>query len=157
MQIRIKSRITSFLLILAIYALAFFIGLFVFNLFNNMHVLVSFFLADIAATLVVWGFGILFANSSVYDPYWSVTPIVILAFWMIIKGRSITITDILFLVAIIVWAVRLTLNWAIRWKGLNHQDWRYVMLKEKSPRLWFLTNLTGINVCLLYTSPSPRD
>ena len=146
MQIRVKSRIISFLLILAIYALAFFIGLFVFNLFNNMHVLVSFFLADIAATLVVWGFGILFANSSVYDPYWSVAPIVILAFWMTTRGISFTITDILFLVAIIVWAVRLTLNWAIRWKGLNHQDWRYVMLKEKSPRLWFLTNLIGINV-----------
>src|SRR4030066_2143040 len=152
MQIRVKSRVTSFLLILAIYVLAFFIGLFVFNLFNNihvfnnMHVLVSFFLADIAATLVVWGFGILFANSSVYDPYWSVAPIVILAFWMTTRGISFTITDILFLVAIIVWAVRLTLNWAIRWKGLNHQDWRYVMLKEKSPRLWFLTNLIGINV-----------
>jgi len=152
MQIRVKSRITSFLLILAIYVLAFFIGLVVFNLFNNrhvfnnMHVLVSFFLADIAATLVVWGFGILFANSSVYDPYWSVAPIVILAFWMTTRGISFTITDILFLVAIIVWAVRLTLNWAIRWKGLNHQDWRYVMLKKKSPRLWFLTNLIGINV-----------
>jgi len=152
MQIRVKSRVISFLLILAIYALAFFIGLFVFNLFNNMNVfnnmpmLLSFFLADIAATLAVWGFGILFANSSVYDPYWSVAPIVILAFWMIIRGISFTITDILFLVAIIVWAVRLTLNWAIRWKGLNHQDWRYVMLKEKSPRLWFLTNLIGINV-----------
>jgi steroid 5-alpha reductase family enzyme len=152
MQIRVKSRISSFLLILVIYALAFFIGLFVFNLFynlhvfNNMHVLISFFLADLAATLVVWGFGILFTNSSVYDPYWSVAPIVILAFWMITKGISFTITDILFLVAVIIWAVRLTLNWAVRWKGLNHQDWRYIMLKEKSPRLWFLTNLTGINV-----------
>ena len=152
MQIRVKSRATSFLLILAIYVLAFFIGLVVFNLFNNvhvfnnMHVPVSFFLADIAATLVVWGFGILFANSSVYDPYWSVAPIVILASWMTTRGIYFTITDILFLVAIIVWAVRLTLNWAIRWKGLNHQDWRYVMLKEKSPRLWFFTNLIGINV-----------
>jgi len=152
MQIRVKSRVISFLLILAIYALAFLVALFVFNLFNNMHVfnnmyvLISFFWADIAATLVVWGFGILFANSSMYDPYWSVAPIVILAFWMITRGISFTITDILFLVAIIVWALRLTLNWAIRWKGLNHQDWRYVMLKEKSPRLWFLTNLIGINV-----------
>jgi steroid 5-alpha reductase family enzyme len=152
MQIRVKSRITSFLLIFAIYELAFFIGLFVFNLFNNMHafnnmhVLVSFFLADITATLVVWGFGILFTNSSVYDPYWSVAPIVILIFWMITGGISFTITGILFLVAIIVWSLRLTLNWAFRWKGLDHQDWRYVMFKEKSPRLWFLTNLIGINI-----------
>jgi steroid 5-alpha reductase family enzyme len=152
MQIRVKSRASSFLFILAIYAFAFFIGLLVFYLFNNMlgstnfHVLVSFFLADFAATLIVWSFGLLFANSSVYDPYWSVAPVVILVFWMMPRGISFTITDILFLVAVVVWAVRLTLNWAIRWKGLDHQDWRYVMLKEKTPHLWFLTNLVGINV-----------
>jgi steroid 5-alpha reductase family enzyme len=152
MKIRIKSRTTSFLLILAMYVFAFLIGLFVFYIFtnihafNNMHILLRFFLADLAATLVIWGFGLLFANSSVYDPYWSITPAVILIFWVINKGMSFTIADILFLAAVIVWAVRLTLNWAIRWKGLNHQDWRYIMLKEKSPRLWFLTNLIGINV-----------
>ncbi len=143
---RVKTRTASFLFVLAIYTIAFFVGLFVFNRFYNMHLLVSSFLADIVATLVVWGFGILFANSSVYDPYWSVAPIIILTFWIIIKGVSLSSIDILYLIAIIIWAVRLTLNWAIRWKGLQHQDWRYIMLKEKSPRLWFLTNLIGINI-----------
>jgi len=138
------------MLILAIYAVALFAGLFVFNfLFNfhyNMHVLLSTFIADITVTLVVWGFGILFGNSSVYDPYWSVVPIIILLCWIIIKGVSFSIIDILFLAAIIVWAVRLTLNWATRWKGLHHQDWRYIMLKKKFPRLWFFINLAGINL-----------
>ena len=143
---KIKNRTISFLIILVIYILAFLAGLLVFKLSSNMHVLVSIFLADIAATLVVWGFGILFSNSSVYDPYWSVAPLIILSCWIIIKGLSFSITDILFLIAIIVWGIRLTLNWAIRWRGLHHQDWRYTMLKEKSPRLWFFTNLIGINV-----------
>lgn len=143
---RIKNRTISFLIILVIYILAFFIGLLVFKLSSNIHVLVSIFLADIAATLVVWGFGILFANSSVYDPYWSVAPAIILSCWIIIKGISFSIADILFLIAILVWGIRLTLNWAIRWKGLHHQDWRYTMLNKKSPRLWFFTNLIGINI-----------
>ena len=26
------------------------------------------------ATVIVWGFGIVFENVSVYDPYWSVAP-----------------------------------------------------------------------------------
>jgi steroid 5-alpha reductase family enzyme len=34
----------------------------------------------------------------------------------------------------------------LRWKGLKHEDWRYLMLKVKSPRTWFLTNLVGINL-----------
>ena len=143
---RVKRQTASFLFVLVIYTIAFFVGLLVFNRFYNMHVLVYSFLADIVATLVVWGFGILFANSSVYDPYWSVAPIIILTFWIIIKRVSLSSIDILYLIAIIVWGIRLTLNWAIRWKGLQHQDWRYSMLKEKSPRLWFLTNLIGINI-----------
>ena len=116
---RVKTRTASFLFILAIYTIAFFIGLFVFNRFYNMHVLVSSFLADIAATLVVWSFGILFANSSVYDPYWSIAPTIILIPWIIIKGVSLTSIDILYLIAIIIWAVRLTLNWASSGKDCN--------------------------------------
>jgi len=143
---RIKNRTISFLIILVIYILAFFVGLLVFKLSSDLHVLVSTFLADIAATLVVWGFGILFANSSIYDPYWSVAPLIILPCWIIIKEFSFSVIDILFMVAIIIWGMRLTINWAIRWKGLHHQDWRYTMLKEKSPRLWFFTNLFGINL-----------
>lgn len=137
---------TSYLIVLAVYILAFSAGLLIFKLSSDMHVLISTLLADIAATLVVWGFGILFANSSIYDPYWSVAPLIILLSWIIIKGVSFSVIDILFMIAIAIWGIRLTLNWAIRWKGLQHQDWRYTMLKEKSPRLWFFTNLFGINL-----------
>jgi len=145
-RFRIKNRMTSYLIVLAVYILAFSAGLLIFKLSSDMHVLISTLLADIAATLVVWGFGILFANSSIYDPYWSVAPLIILLSWIIIKGVSFSVIDILFMIAIAIWGIRLTLNWAIRWKGLQHQDWRYTMLKEKSPRLWFFTNLFGINL-----------
>jgi len=143
---RIKNRALSFLIILAVYVTAFFAALIVFKLSSGMHILVSTFLADVAATLVVWLAGVLFVNSSVYDPYWSVAPMAILTCWIIITGTSLSVVKILFLAAIIVWGMRLTLNWAIRWKGLHHQDWRYIMFKKRSPRFWFLTNLAGINL-----------
>jgi len=143
---RIKNRTLSFLIVSAVYILAFAVGFYVFILSSNMHILISTLLADISATLVVWSFGILFANSSIYDPYWSIAPLVILSLWIIIKGISFSVVDILFMIAIAIWGIRLTLNWATRWKGLHHQDWRYTMLKEKSPRLWFFTNLVGINL-----------
>ncbi len=146
MRYKINNRSVSILIVLAIYIIAFFIGLLVFRLSTDMHILISTFLADIAATIIVWGFGILFLNSSVYDPYWSIAPVVIVPFWMITKGISLSVTDILFIVVIVIWGIRLTLNWAMRWRGLQQQDWRYTMLKEKSPRLWFLTNLFGINL-----------
>lgn len=146
MRYKINNRAVSLLIVLVIYVIAFFAGLLVFKLFTDMHILISTFIADIAATVIVWGFGILFLNSSVYDPYWSIAPVVIVPFWIITKGGSLSITDIIFISVITIWGIRLTLNWTRRWKGLQQQDWRYTMLKEKSPHLWFLTNLFGINI-----------
>jgi len=145
-RFRIRNRTISFLIVLAIYIFAFAIGLLVLKLSSGMNMLISTLLADVAATLVVWVFGMLFVNSSVYDPYWSVAPLAILSIWIISKEISYSVTDILFIIAITIWGIRLTVNWATRWKGLQHQDWRYTILKEKSPRLWFFTNLFGINL-----------
>jgi len=55
-------------------------------------------------------------------------------------------TEILMLIAIMVWGIRLTYNWVKRFKGFEDQDWRYIMLKEKSPRIWLITNFFGINM-----------
>ncbi|HZJ56095.1 MAG TPA: hypothetical protein VFD38_18270, partial [Myxococcaceae bacterium] len=38
-------------------------------------------LADVAATLVVFGFSVGHDNSSLYDPYWSLAPLPIVLFW----------------------------------------------------------------------------
>ena len=96
--------------------------------------------------MIVWLAGIIFKNSSVYDPYWSVAPIFIIIFWIFVRDISLSVTDILFMAAIFIWGIRLTVNWALRWKGMEDQDWRYTMFKKRSPRMWFLTNLFGINL-----------
>jgi steroid 5-alpha reductase family enzyme len=49
---------------------------------------------------------------------------------------------------VLAWAIRLTANWASSWRGLHHEDWRYVQVRERRPRLlpWWLINLTGIQL-----------
>jgi steroid 5-alpha reductase family enzyme len=85
-----------------------------------MHILISTLLADIAATIVVWLCGIFLNNSSsVYDPYWSAAPIFILISWIFVLDVQVTAAEILFIIAILVWGFRLTLNWAVRWKGMD--------------------------------------
>jgi steroid 5-alpha reductase family enzyme len=143
----INKKILSFFIVFAIYALAFLAGFLVYAVSKyKINVLLITFVADVAATLIVWGAGLIFKNSSVYDPYWSVAPAVIVPFWIILKKTELSTAVILMLAVLVIWAARLTLNWALRWKGLKHEDWRYLMLKEKSPRTWFLTNLVGINL-----------
>ena len=140
-----KFRLYSFLIILAVYLAAFFIGWVVVYLLKDLNLLLATFIADMAATIVVWIFGIIFKNASVYDPYWSVAPVFIASFW-IIKLNAFYPAALLFLGAFLIWGTRLTVNWASRWKGLSHQDWRYGMIKDKNPKMWFLSNLFGINI-----------
>ncbi|NMO49620.1 DUF1295 domain-containing protein [Actinoplanes sp. TBRC 11911] len=102
--------------------------------------------ADLLATIVVFAASMVVRNASLYDPYWSVAPAVIVAAWVWqagLSGRRIAV-----LVLVLVWAVRLTANWASSWRGLGHEDWRYVQLREQRPRLlpWWLLNLTGIQL-----------
>jgi steroid 5-alpha reductase family enzyme len=143
----INKKILSFIIVFAVYALAFSFGFLIYIVSKyKINILLITFIADVAATLIVWGAGLIFKNSSVYDPYWSVAPAVIVPFWIILKKTGLSAAVILMFAVLIIWAARLTLNWALRWKGLKHEDWRYLMLKEKSPRTWFLTNLVGINL-----------
>ena len=134
----------SLFIVLIVYIAAFFAGLLVYRL-TAQNALLAFFLADAAATVIVWIFGLVYHNASMYDPYWSVAPIVLLIAFIAASGK-IDDVDILLLTVIVVWGVRLTLNWAIGWPDMKSQDWRYSMLKQKRPGLWPLTNFFGISM-----------
>jgi len=140
------TRAMAFIYCGIVYLIAFAAGYAAFLIFQKTGVLTATFLADIAATIVVWFFGLLLHNASLYDPYWSVAPLIILPAWLAVRGMPLRTADILFMIAIYVWGVRLTCNWAYRWRGLSHQDWRYTMIREKNPRMYFLANLMGINI-----------
>jgi steroid 5-alpha reductase family enzyme len=143
------NRPISFLIVIAVYILAAALGILVFILLKPFinNVIILTFIANICATLVVWVFGVIFKNSSMYDPYWSVQPLVIISAWLVINGQPLRFGDMLMLICIGFWAVRLTYNWASGFMGLTKtQDWRYTMLRGKNPKLFFVTNLFGINL-----------
>ena len=141
----LKSRKLSFVIMAAVYALTAVVGIMVYAYLPLSQSWLKLLIADIVATVVTFSFSLIFENASVYDPYWSVQPIVILiAFAIVTKG--ISWAQILILIAVCVWGVRLTANWAYTFKGLKHQDWRYTMLKEKTGKLYPLVNFLGIHL-----------
>lgn len=101
-------------------------------------------LADVAMTLFIWIYGLIRRNSSVYDPYWSIVPPVILMIWMIDANVLFTAPSVWLFLGVTVWSLRLTHNWALGWTDFSEEDWRYVMIREKHPRIWPLSNLFGI-------------
>ena len=107
-------------------------------------------LADLLATLVVFGFSRAFSNSSFYDAYWSVIPPLLLAYWWWQGPVGLTGPGALrcWLIAAVMgyWAVRLTANWAYVFSGLRHEDWRYPLLRDGAGRFAALADLFGIHV-----------
>ncbi|RMD85249.1 MAG: DUF1295 domain-containing protein [Candidatus Dadabacteria bacterium] len=105
------------------------------------------FVADVAATLVVFGFSVLHDNSSFYDPYWSLAPIPIAVYWVAsAPAPASKLRAALIVVLICVWGLRLTWNWARGWQGLGHEDWRYVDLRRKTGRFYWPVSLAGIHM-----------
>ena len=138
-----QSRVASFIAVFAVYVFATLLGIIVFkNLETNWWL--SLLIADIAATVFTFVFSLIFSNASVYDPYWSVQPPVILA--ALAFGKSINLFGFLLLAAVFIWAIRLTLNWAYTFKNLTHQDWRYTMLCEKTGPFYPVINFVGIHM-----------
>ena len=137
-----ESRTLSFIAVAIIYILAALVGVFTYVLLP-FGVYVNLFLADLFATVFTFVFSLIFKNASVYDPYWSVQPIVItLAFSFFAET---TVYRALLLAAVFFWGIRLTANWAYTFKGLCHQDWRYTMLCEKTAKFYPIINFIGIH------------
>ncbi|MBR2617457.1 MAG: DUF1295 domain-containing protein, partial [Clostridia bacterium] len=61
-------------------------------------------------------------------------------------AKNITLSGALVLLAVTLWGVRLTANWAYTFHGLKHQDWRYTMLKEKTGKWYPVINFIGIHM-----------
>ena len=137
-----ENRCASFVIVSVIYAFAAAIGIAVYRLLP-FDMWLSLLIADMASTVFTFIYSVVLGNASVYDPYWSVQPIVILAALMLEVGASLS--GGLLLIAVTVWGVRLTANWAYTFRDLTHQDWRYTMLREKTGVLYPLINFVGIH------------
>jgi len=99
----------------------------------NAQPIVRVAIADVVATVVVFAFSRAFDNSSFYDAYWTIAPMVIapyLAFGPH-ATEGISVRKWLAIAVVFAWGLRLTWNWVLGWKGLAHEDWRYLHFRPK--------------------------
>jgi len=104
------------------------------------------FVFDVAATVVTFFFSVLLRNSSVYDAYWSLTPLV-MTVWLYAEARAFAPMQLLFLAVFCLWSVRLTGNWIVVFTGFSYEDWRYRKYRDETPALlWPVVNFWGIHM-----------
>jgi steroid 5-alpha reductase family enzyme len=103
-------------------------------------------MADVAATLAVFGFSFARGNTSLYDPYWSVAPPVAVVYLLLAYGPVAPVRAGLVGVVVLVWGTRLTYNWLRGWAGLHQEDWRYVDFQRKMGRWYWLVSCFGLHL-----------
>jgi steroid 5-alpha reductase family enzyme len=114
----------------------------------GLHPLLTVLAADLVGTVVVFGFSRYYDNSSLYDPYWSVAPALIAGYWLA-AGNPLVVGNVrqgVILVLVLTWSIRLTLNWAFRWRGMGHEDWRYIDLRGEHGQAYWLVSFFGIHL-----------
>ena len=129
---------------LVLYAAAFALGLIPFHMAQKM--LWAELWLTLTATAVIFLASCVHSDTSLYDPYWSVAPPVMLLAAMIRYGYRSACALIMF-AAVLVWAVRLTGNWAYTFRGMRREDWRYAGYRERlAPVPFALLNLFGFQL-----------
>lgn len=138
-----SSRATSFAIIAISYAIAIVVGIIIYHI-TPCEYWLKLLVADLSATVVIFILSVVLDNASVYDPYWSVLPVAVVILYALVNGLNPL--SLLLLIAVSVWGVRLTANWAYTFKNLNYQDWRYTMLEKKTKHWYPLINFFGIHL-----------
>jgi steroid 5-alpha reductase family enzyme len=144
-MIKTSSKIISSVIIAITYLLVFFIIYFLFPSLHFSQTMVNIFIADVVATILVFIVSIIFNNSSVYDPYWSVAPPIIVIYLIKIFPDGNEIRQFVVLALVLFWSIRLTVNWWRGWQGMKHQDWRYTSIAEKTGKFYWPVSFLGIH------------
>ena len=144
MQNLIKSKNGSLTLVFFYYVISFYLAYLVtknFDFDGWLHILIW----HVSATLIIFLFSNIHKNSSIYDPFWHVAPIPIVFY--IAKQSSLPTFELnLVLGAFLFWALRLTYNWYLNWNNLDHEDFRYIDLKNNNKFMAFINDLFGIHL-----------
>ncbi|MBY9018800.1 MAG: DUF1295 domain-containing protein [Candidatus Lokiarchaeota archaeon] len=141
-----KDLIIAHVVCFISYCLAFIVAITSWFFFSNLSFLIRILIADISATMIIFVFSIFFKNVSLYDPYWSVAPPIIIFFYYFspVASHYDLLRQTIVLTLVCAWSIRLTFNWARQWKGLSHEDWRYSERRKKKS-FWFI-NLFGLQL-----------
>lgn len=140
-----KQKVKDLLYILFVYLIALFAAVLTLKYAPIPDVLWKTAAADVVATIIVFIFSVIKNNSSVYDPYWSVAPPVIVLYWLYVSPQTDFIFKII-LVLVTIWGARLTWNWILRWDGFEDEDWRYSDFRKKSSKLYWFVSFFGFHM-----------
>ena len=144
-MIILKSKTLSLIIVSIYYLITFTVSYLIVQLLEIQYLWIYIIIWHLISTLFIYLFSVIHKNSSIYDPFWSVAPVPIVIFLSVHSPNNLLI-NLLIIIPIILWSLRLTLNWICSWNGLLHEDFRYIDLKDTTTLKAFINNLFGIHI-----------
>ena len=144
-----KIKLLHLLVILAGYIACIYSMQFTWNLLTEYSLVLKVLICHIEATIFIYILSVLFNNSSWYDAFWSVIPVILtIMCWSDISAAGNVQRAFLMHACLLFWAIRLTYNWMRSWDGFFHEDWRYIMMKGKTENKfqYFLVDFGSIHL-----------
>ena len=140
----LKNKIISQLICILIYLISFYLSyILVPESISNIWLKIT--IWHIYATILIYIGSVILKNSSLYDPFWSLAPIPI-TLYLALNFENTLIVKFLVLTPIVFWALRLTRNWIMSWEGFEHEDFRYIDLKNTRKLRSEFNNFFGIHL-----------
>ena len=139
------SKTASVLVQLVAYSIAITVAIVVWQFTPQLDDLWRLATADLVATIFIFICSMVFNNSSMYDPYWSVKPAVIASGYAMLFGLK-ELPAILLFTLMMLYNLRLTSNFIRDWPGLKHEDWRYKNFRKQFPKAYWLVSFAGIHL-----------
>lgn len=141
-----ENRTLSILVSILCYTLALWAAIETAGYYDLRHPLTVIAVADLVATVIIFLMSVLFNNSSIYDPYWSVKPAIIAGYYVYLAAPDgLSARQVVVTILIALYAIRLTSNFYRDWPGLKHEDWRYRNFRQQFPRAYWIVSFFGIH------------
>ena len=154
-----KDKTKGRIILLCVYLVAFSTGFWLSTL-SGYPILVKSAVAVAVAVAVIYLGSFIFNNSSVFDPYWSVAPPLMVIYYLALVigeqpfGGHVSFREqllasprliILFLLTL-AYSARLTWNFLRTWPGMKHEDWRYVDFRTNTGKAYWIVSFSGIHL-----------
>ncbi|MFZ4520102.1 MAG: DUF1295 domain-containing protein [Bacteroidales bacterium] len=148
-------------ILFCVYVIAISLGVWL-SFMTGYPILLKSAIAVCVCVAVIFAGSRIFNNSSVFDPYWSIAPPLMVLYYVAVILRSeLVIRDgvhtilnilgssprlvVLFLLTL-AYALRLTWNFLRSWPGLGHEDWRYADFRANTGKAYWFVSLSGIHI-----------
>lgn len=145
-----KNKVLSLILIGLIYLFTLAFGILTYLLLPDViknQILLTMLIIDLLCCITIFIFSTILKNSIVVEPFWNLSVIIIYTSYLLITD-SINIYTGIFLGIVILWGIRIIINWILNFENLNYKRKFYSNIKEKHPRIYFLIDFSLIHLLL---------